>query len=161
MRTAPIVFGIALLTAGSQCIAAAPTPLAGVWRFERELDRRGDGSLVAAGPALGYEGLLVLTPDGFMSVTIMPRGRKWTVDSASLAELRETTETGTAYSGPYTVESATQTLAIDVSTSLDPEDVGKRLTRHYSLNGDVLTLSGTWRYQGETLMFAIDFRRIR
>jgi hypothetical protein len=161
MRRASLMVGVALLATGGQCIAAGLTPLAGVWRFERELDRHGDGSLVAVDPILGYEGILVLTPDGFMSGTIMPRGRKWTVRSASFVELRETIEKGTAYSGPYTVDSTTQTLAIDVTTSLDPEDVGKRLTRHYSFSGDVLSLSGSWRYQGETLMFTIDFRRMK
>ena len=161
MRRAAIVIALALFTAGSDPSAAGQPRVAGVWRFEKEVDRRADRSLVTVGPALGYEGILVLTAEGFMSGTVMPRGRKWAVATASLAELRETIETGTAYSGPYTVDSTTQTLAIDVSTSLDPGDVGKRLTRHYSLRDDVLSLSGTWAYQGETLTFTIIFRRIR
>jgi hypothetical protein len=33
-----------------------PSPVAGVWRFEKELDARADGSAVALSPEHGYEG---------------------------------------------------------------------------------------------------------
>jgi hypothetical protein len=161
VSTASSIVGLALLAMADNCIAAGATPVAGVWRFEHEVDRRGDGSLVNVGPAQDYEGMLILTPDGFVSGTMLPRGRKWTVGGASLAELRETIEMGTATSGSYTVDPTTQTLVIQVVTALDPEDVGKSLSRHYSLTGEVLSLSGTWAYQGETLTFTIDFRRIK
>ena len=113
------------------------------------------------GPALGYEGMVIFTQDGFVSGTEMPRGRKWTIGSASLDELRETIGMGTANTGSYTVNPTTQTLEIKILADIDPEYVGKTLTRHYSLTGDVLSLSGTWAYQGETLTFTVRYRRIK
>lgn len=151
------ILGLSLILAGDGLAATARNPIAGIWQFEKEVDRGPDGSTVVVGPNQGYEGMVIFTPDGFMSGTVMPRGRKWTVESASLDDLRGTVEMGTAYSGRYTVDPATQTLSIDVIGGMDPGDVGKRLTRHYALDRDALLLSGTWHYQGRTLGFTLTF----
>jgi lipocalin-like protein len=161
MRRSLAVVGLVVLIGADNAPTSQRPPIAGIWRFEREVDRRADGTTVSLGPDQGYEGMVILTPDGFMSGTLMPKGRKWAIGTASLAELRETVEMGTAYSGRYIVDPATQTIAINVVTSLDPADVGKRLTRHFVFGKEgALTLSGTWAYRGETYGFAITFSRM-
>ena len=143
-------------------VAPAPDPralLVGVWRFQEEIDTRTDGSVVSVGPAQGYAGLVIYTADGFMSGTLMPRGRTWAVGSAKAEQTRETLVMGTAYSGRYEVDPKTQTVTHIVLASMDPGDEGQRLTRTYRLDGDALLLSGKWTYQGETLGFTIKFSR--
>jgi hypothetical protein len=147
-----------LLTAASAVADGSRPQLQGVWRFQKEIDRRSDGSVVTVGPTFGYEGLLIYTADGFMSGTLMPKGRKWTPDHATDAELRETVQTGTAYSGRYEVDPTKDIVTHIGAASLDPGDEDKRLTRTYSLRRD--TLSGTWTYQGETLNFTLAFIRV-
>jgi hypothetical protein len=69
----------------------APTPrngleaLQGVWRFQNEVDTGPDGSVVNIGPHDGYRGLLVYTSDGYLSGTMIPNGRRWTVGQAVTA----------------------------------------------------------------------------
>jgi hypothetical protein len=104
---------------------------------------------------------VIYTSDGFMSATLVPRGRKWAVGSATPVQMRETLESGTAYTGRYEVDPATHTVTHVVLADMDPGDEGQRLTRTYALNGDTLTLSGKWSYQGETLGFTIRFTRVR
>lgn len=65
--------------------------LVGVWRFQGEVDTKADGSPAPAGAAAGEcDGLLLYTLDGFMSVTIMPKARRWSTETATIAELRDT-----------------------------------------------------------------------
>lgn len=135
--------------------------LQGVWRFQGEVDTRADGSVAAIGPSAGYAGLLVYTADGHVSVNIMPKERKWKVDSANLAQLRETIETGTAYSGRYEVDPAAHTITHIVEVGLEPSDEGKRLVRKYELHDDTLVLSANWQYQGQSLEFAVTWKKVK
>lgn len=148
---------LAIAVAGAQ---TRPS-VAGVWRFQKEVDRKADGSYVSVGPRQGYRGMLILTADGYMSGTIMPFGRRWTVPTASIADFRETVETGTAYSGPYHVDPTSRTITIEVVSSMDPQDEGTEAKRQYALNGDTLRLTGTWRFNGEKLTFTNTFIRIK
>jgi hypothetical protein len=151
------------LAANSQSTAPAdPRALfAGVWRFQEEIDTRADGSVIDVGPAQGYDGLILYTADGFMSGTLMPRGRKWSVGSATADQMRETLEMGTAYTGRYEVDPKTHTVTHIVLADMDPSDEGQRLTRTYALDGDALSLSGKWTYQGQSLGFTLRFKRVR
>ncbi len=80
----------------------------GVWRLVEEVDHRPDGSLIKTGPAAGYDGLLVFTSNGYMSSTIMPRGRTWRRDTVTPAEQRDTLE----LSGPWTSHGEKLTLTV-------------------------------------------------
>jgi hypothetical protein len=131
----------------------------GVWRFEKAVDTRSDGSIIVTGSNRGVEGFIIYTADGFVSSNIMPKGRRWTVDNATVPEFRETIEAGTAYVGRYEVDPATHTVTHIIAVSVDPADEKKRLIRKYSLHGDTLALSGTWLYQGETLNFTLTWTR--
>ncbi|MFC4312197.1 lipocalin-like domain-containing protein [Steroidobacter flavus] len=136
--------------------------LAGVWRFQKEINTTLNGAPVdIPGPA--YEGLLIYTTDGYVSVNLMPKGRAWRVDSAMLSELRQTVGEGssTGYAGRYEVDVATGTVTHIPSVSLDPADEGRRLARSYVLEGDTLKLSGKWTHEGRELVFTAVWRRER
>ena len=132
----------------------------GVWRFQRAVDTRGDGSIIITGSNQGVEGFIIYTADGFVSSNIMPKGRRRTVDNATVPEFRETIEVGTAYVGRYEVDPATHTVTHIIAVSIDPADDKRRLIRKYSLYGDTLALSGTWLYHGETLNFTLTWKRV-
>jgi hypothetical protein len=135
--------------------------LEGVWRFEKEVDTRADGTVVTIGPTQGYTGLIIYTASGHMSATVMPSKRAWTISQATPDELRETAESGTAYTGRYEVDPAAHKVTHIVLASMDPGDEGRRLERTYALNGDRLTLSGSWTYHGRNYGFALTFMRVK
>lgn len=151
--------------AGLLCaVLAAPAlahELQGVWKFEKETNTRADGSRVeVAGPE--YDGLLIYTADGHVSATVMPRGRHWTVDDATRAQLHASVGEGssTAYAGKYEIDAATHTVVHIPSVSVDPPDIGKRLVRQFRVDGNKLELSGKWNYHGEELTFTVHWTRI-
>jgi hypothetical protein len=153
---------VVLLVCLSVAVAAAPpTGLVGVWRFQSEVDTRADGSAVRIGPADGWEGYIVYTSDGFVSVNIMPKGRKWKLKTATLAELRKTIKDGSAYAGRYEADAAGGTVTYLLRTSLDPHDEGRRLIRRFTIEGEVLALSGTSTSGDETVAFTIHWVRER
>ena len=55
-------------------------------------------------PADGWDGFAIYTSDGFVSINMMPKGRKWKLKTATLKELRRTLEDGSAYVGRYKVD---------------------------------------------------------
>ena len=147
-----MVFAIAL--------PAHANELEGVWLFQKEITTTATGEVVEiAGPA--YHGMLIYTPDGYVSVTLMPKGRTWNVADAKLEELRQTVGQGssTGYAGRYEVDVKTKTVTHIPLVSVDPADEGQRLVRSYVLEGEVLKLSGTWTYQGRKLIFAVQWVR--
>ncbi len=153
---------LSLMTASPAAIAASDqASLVGVWRYAGEVDTRADGSPAPASTLSDAEGLLIYTADGFMSVVIMPKGRKWSSDTATLPELKETVSNGTAYAGRYEVDAANHTVTHINSVNLEPDYQGQRLVRTYSLKGDTLQLSGTFPYEGETIRFVITWMRVR
>lgn len=149
-----LTLGMAGLLAADDC-----QRLAGVWRFQAEVDTKADGSPAFGDSPADYDGLLIYTADCFMSVNIMPKGRKWSPGSATLAELRNTASDGTAYAGRYEVDPSAHTITHITSVSLDPEYQGKRLVRTYSLEGKTLKLSGSFPFEGETIHFVITWVR--
>lgn len=137
------------------------TALEGVWRFVEEVDHRLDGSLVKTGPAAGYNGLLIFTGNGYMSSTIMPRGRTWRRDTVTPAELRDTFEGASAHAGRYEADSAKHTVRMENMMSLDPADEGRWDVVRYRVQRDTLELSGPWTYNGEKLTFIIRLARLQ
>ena len=140
-------------------VCAKDPSLVGVWRFQKSVDTRADGSIRAGYPGSNLDGYVVYTSDGFVSVTLMPKARHWRVDNATNEQFRQTVEVGTAYSGRYEVDPVAHTVTHTATVCLDPADEGKQLVRTYKIDGDTLTLSGTWLLEGETLGFAITWRR--
>ena len=150
---------VVLLLATSQCRAAA-NALEGVWLFEKEVNTRADGSIVKV-PSPGYDGVLIYTADGYVSATVMPKDRKWSVDSATFQDLMASVGEGasTAYAGRYFVDPVSRKVTHIPAASLDPGDKAKSLVRNYSIAGDKLLLSGKWKYQGEELTFTVHWIR--
>lgn len=139
----------------------ATRQIEGVWRFEEEVDRRADGSAFTAGPALGYEGILIFTADGYMSSTLMPKGRTWTVDKASPADCRDTLARSSAHAGRYVVDPKAHTINIESSVSLDPGEEGKWFLNRYALENNTLSIIGSWTYKGEKLTFTVRLARVK
>jgi hypothetical protein len=152
------------LAAGIPAVLAAQqrdTSLQGVWRFVEEVDHRPDGSLIKTGPAGGYDGLLIFTSSGYMSSTIMPKGRTWRRDRVTAAELHDAFEGASAHAGRYTPDPATHTVRMENIIALDPADEGNWDVVHYSVQRDTLELSGPWSYNGEKLTFTVRLARVK
>ena len=135
--------------------------LVGVWRYVGETDTRANGSPAPLQSHSDSEGLLIYTADGFMSVTIMPKNRKWSSDTATIDELRETIANGTAYAGRYEVDTAAHTVTHMNSVNLEPGYSDAPLVRSYSLHDDTLQLSGSFFFQGSNIKFVITWQRVR
>jgi Lipocalin-like domain len=99
--------------------------LVGAWRLECWSLEYEDGrpSEFPLGP--DARGMLLYTPGGQVSATLMNAGQP----SASLA-----------YAGRYDVHGGAVYHSIEIAT--DPTLVGMTTTRHIAREGDVLTLSG-------------------
>ena len=134
--------------------------LVGTWRYAGEVDTRGDGSPAPTSALSDTQGLLIYTADGFVSVVLMPRARKWHTETATIGELRETVANGNAYAGRYELDPYTHTITHVTSVSMEPAFQGKRLARKYSLEGNTLKLTGTFPYERETIYFTITWIRI-
>lgn len=158
MRTA---LALAVLLLGTLPLQAADRDrLVGIWLFEKEVDLRADGSSAPAGAsAPAYDGILTYTADGYVSAVIMPKGRTWDADKATIEEFRDTVSNGTAYAGRYELDESKHTVTHIPRVSLEPYYEGKRLVRNYALDGDTLKVSGTFEYQGEAIRFEIRWRR--
>jgi hypothetical protein len=99
--------------------------LLGAWRLERWSLEYEDGRPAEFPLGPDARGMLLYTPGGQVSATLMNTGRP----SASLA-----------YAGRYDVRGGAVYHSIEIST--DPTLVGITTTRHIARQGDVLTLSG-------------------
>ena len=85
-----LALAIAILSVSNAVAAEQHGTLEGVWRFQEEVDRRADGSTVKTGPIRGYDGILIFTANGYMSSTLMPKGRAWASAAPTAQELSET-----------------------------------------------------------------------
>ncbi len=110
----------------------------GTWRLKRYEHRRADGLLYFP---LGENarGLLIYTPDGYMSGQIMrpekPRFQGGVLADGSEAEIRAALLGYVAYFGTYTVDENAQTMIHEVIGSWRPNFVGSRQVRHYEFEG--------------------------
>ena len=153
-----LVTALLVLSTGVAAPQSDRDALVGVWRFAREVDTYADGTPVP-GPPIECDGILVYTSDGFMSVLIMPKGRTWSADRATPAELRTTVLNGTAYAGRFEVDAARHTVTHALEISLEPAYQGQRLTRGYVLDGDELKLTGSFEDRRRTVLFTITWVR--
>ena len=135
--------------------------LEGVWRFVEEIDRRADGSHVKTGPAAGYDGLLIFTGSGYMSSTVMPKGRSWRRATVTATELRDTFEGASAHAGRYEADTAKHTVRMENLIAIDPADEGSWDVVSYRIRRDTLELAGPWTYHGEKLTFTMRLVRVK
>ncbi len=110
----------------------------GTWRLKRYERRRADGSSYLP---LGENarGLLLYTPDGYMSGQIMrpgrPRFQGGALSGGSEAEIRAALLGYVAYFGAYAVDERARTVTHEVIGSWYPNFVGSRQVRHYEFDG--------------------------
>jgi hypothetical protein len=161
MVRAGFAFILAVLSVAIAGASDSKAGVVGVWRFQDEVDRRADGSTVVTGPSLGYDGVLIFTPNGYMSSTLLPKGRRWTIDTVSAAELKESIGASSAHVGRYKLDPKSGAINIEAIVSLDPGEEGKWSPVSYSVIGDTLTISGPWKYHGEKLTFTVRLARVK
>ena len=99
--------------------------LVGAWGLESWSVEYEDGRPSEFPLGLAVRGMLLYTPDGRVSATLMGAGKP----AASFA-----------YAGRYDVRGDAVYHSIEIAT--DPTLVGLTTTRHIAREGDVLTLSG-------------------
>ncbi|MBV8169320.1 MAG: lipocalin-like domain-containing protein [Alphaproteobacteria bacterium] len=102
-----------------------PHDLVGAWNLEGWSVESDDGRPREFPLGLAVRGMLLYTPDGRVSATLMGAGKA----GASFA-----------YAGRYEVRGDAVYHSIEVAT--DPTLVGMTTTRHIAREGDMLTLSG-------------------
>ena len=97
-----------LLLSPASSSASSPEKFVGTWRYASAIDTKADGTPVSILPAVAYEGLLIYTPDDHVSVTLMPKGRSWSNETVTDAQLRAAilAPATTAYAGTYRVDNA-------------------------------------------------------
>lgn len=119
--------------------------LIGAWELVDVIEEPVDGS--AARRPMGERplGLILYTPDGYMSAQIMHRDHVVTASAGAHGRTAEDyareARTYFAYSGPYEVDEANATVHHTMEVSLFPGWVGQTQPRLVELEGDRLHLS--------------------
>ena len=118
--------------------------LIGAWRLAEFTVTAEDGT-VTYPMGEDVEGLIIYTPDGYMSAQLMEPGRP---AYASGEFTHGTTEEEAAaaagylaYSGPFYVDEETATLKHHMSVSLFPNWLNQTQERFVELEGDTLTIT--------------------
>lgn len=97
-----------------------------------------------------------------VSANIMPKNRRWKIETASLEELRLSFDgSSTGYAGRYEIDTSARKVTHLPLVTLDPADAGKRLIRNYRVDGDKLLLPGGFTYEGRDLVFTVHRIRAR
>jgi hypothetical protein len=118
--------------------------LIGAWTLESYVERPLDGAPDRHPLGEDATGLVLYTPDGFVSAQIMRQGRApfasgyWFDGTA--AEYRDAAAY-IAYSGRFEVDEAARTLTHAMDVSFYPNWIGQTQPRAVELEGDILRLS--------------------
>jgi hypothetical protein len=117
--------------------------LVGVWRLLNYTDEQ-EGHEDSLPFGLEPEGILIYTPDGFVSAQLMKAGRPvfqsrdW--HGGTPDEYQQAGSGYIAYCGTYEVDEEKETVTHVPSVALLPHLILKRQLRSITLNGDRLTL---------------------
>jgi hypothetical protein len=111
-------------------------------------------------------GLLVYSPEGFMSAQIMRAGRVPFAEADRLRgsdpEVRAAFEGYIAYAGTFDVDELSGVVVHRVTISLLPNWIGTEQVRRYELSGDALTLRPLpYRIAGKTRTAELTWQRVR
>ncbi|MDP1964370.1 MAG: lipocalin-like domain-containing protein [Reyranella sp.] len=113
--------------------------LFGAWRLESWSFVYDDGRPQEFPLGRDSEGIIIYTPGGQVSATLMRAGRLAKAPGSE-AERAAAFADSFAYAGRYEVRDGTVFHSIEVATN--PALIGVTSTRHIKLDGDRLTLSG-------------------
>lgn len=119
--------------------------LIGAWRLVSYIERPRDGSALREPMTNRPQGLILYTPDGFMSAQLCAPDRPrfasgdWFVASPEEFEAEATSYI--AYSGPWKLGEQEGTIIHGMDVSLFPNWCGQRQLRRVRIEGDRLFLS--------------------
>jgi hypothetical protein len=139
--------------------------LVGAWELQEYSVTSEDGTVFYP---MGRDasGLIIYTPDGYMSAQIMKPGRPpyaaGDMQGGTSEELSTAARGYVAYSGPYCVDEEHETLHHNMALSLFPNWIGDVQARHAHLDGELLTLSpAPARYGGQRITPRLVWKRAR
>lgn len=119
--------------------------LVGAWRLQSYVETPVDGGEDSLPLGPEPQGLIIYTPDGYMSAQLSRPDREgfasgdWFDGTAQ--EYTAEASTYIAYSGPFRVDEQTGELFHSMDVSLFPNWTGQEQQRIVELDGDTLTLS--------------------
>jgi Lipocalin-like domain len=122
-------------------------------------DNRGGAASYPLGP--DAVGLIMYTPDGYMSAQLMRPGRPdYHVPNTPATEQAAAALAGyLAYGGPYQVDESTGVVHHEVAVSLLPNWLNTAQLRHSTLDGDRLTLVADTSRDGVTIRSSLVWKR--
>ena len=120
-------------------MTAATNELLGAWTLESWSLVYEDGRPPEYPLGIDAQGIIMYTPDGHVSATLM-RGGRPAVAPVSAAERATAYAESFAYAGRYRLEAGTVYHSIEIATN--PALIGMTSTRHIAREGDRLILSG-------------------
>jgi hypothetical protein len=118
--------------------------LIGAWKLVSYITTPTDGSAPVHPMGEDPMGIILYTPDGYMSAQLMRSGRRrfasgdWFDGTAE--EYREEATTYLAYSGPFEVDEEKKTLTHSMFVSLFPNWIGQTQPRLVRIEDDILYL---------------------
>jgi hypothetical protein len=139
--------------------------LIGAWKLVSYEERPVDGSPSFYPMSENPMGIIMYTPDGYMSAQLMHPDRKNFVSGdwfdGTDVEYKQEASTYIAYSGPFHVDEEAQTLTHSMFVSLFPNRTGQTQARVVKVEGSFLHLSSALpiRSGGKTVMSYLTWRR--
>jgi Lipocalin-like domain len=119
--------------------------LIGAWKLVSYIEHPADGSAPSCPMGENPMGIIMYTPDGYMSAQLMKPGRRPFVSGdffdGTADEYREEASAYIAYSGPFHVDETEGTLTHSMFVSLFPNWIGQTQPRVVSIEGDTLHLA--------------------
>ena len=139
--------------------------LIGAWKLVSYVEKPVDGSAPFYPMSEQPIGIIMYTPDGYMSAQLMKPGRKpfasgdWF--NGTDDDYKQEASSYIAYSGPFHVDEENQTLTHSMLVSLFPNWTGQTQPRVVKIEGDLLHLStaAPIKSGGKTVMSSLEWRR--
>jgi hypothetical protein len=139
--------------------------LIGAWKLVSCVEKPVDGSAPRYPLGENAQGIIMYTPDGYMSAQLMRPGRREFASGdwfdGTDEDYREEASTYIAYSGPFHVDEENKTLTHSMFVSLFPNWTGQTQPRVVRIDGDMLHLSTEVpiRSAGKVVMSYLQWRR--
>jgi hypothetical protein len=145
----PLLLGIGLQATAH---AAGAGPLVGTWRLMAYTDTPASG--VPTQP-FGAEpiGLFIFTAEGHVSISIMRNPPSTSAPAQNQSPHACIPEWFCAYFGTYDVDYPAGTWTTHVRGANIPDYLGTDQKRHFSIQGDRLTIAGSYERDGKTVQF--------
>ena len=136
-------FGLTAGAASADVLAGSAKSLVGAWTLADADTIYTDGRVTPfMGLAKPYQGLLIYTPQGMLSFQVSSVRKPRSPNDPPLTpqEKAANYDLYKSYFGHYEVDEAASVVTLRIITSIQPEQIGAVLRRHYELAGDTLTL---------------------